>query len=65
MTKKNELGELLATIERLRKEKYPELSENLVAQIIELEDQLLDERTLVRTRIEKLVDAELSEGRED
>lgn len=65
MTTKNELVELLVTVERLRKEKYPELPEGLVAQIIRLEDQYFDERTLVQRNIERLIDNQVSQGIEE
>lgn len=59
---RNDLKELLDVVERLRNERYPTLSADLVAQILVLEDQYFEERDLARRAVERLVDEHLKQG---
>ena len=55
-------AELLATLEELRSQKHPDLSNTLVAQILEIEAYYLENQSEASKRIIRLVDTYL-EGR--
>ena len=57
-----DISDMLEMIELLRKEKYPDLQSELVLEIVRLEDKFIDNRSEVKNRIEKSVDAICQQG---
>jgi len=57
MTPTNDLRD---TIQRLRQEKYPDLPENLVAEIIATEEDCQENRQEAIRRIRELIEAHLN-----
>ena len=53
----NNLEELLKTIEKIREEKYPHISKDLIEQIISAEFEHQDNRTVASQKVSDIVTA--------
>ena len=60
MTKRSDLGELFATINKLRNDLSMFIPQEIVEQIIMLEDKFFDERPSAQREIEKIIDGYLT-----
>lgn len=58
---RNNLEELLSVLEEIRKEKYPEISSELINQIVQTQYDNQDKRLEARTQTNKIVAEFLSE----
>ena len=52
-------GDLLETLEEIRQQSFPDLAADLVAQILELEAEHVEDRGPAPRRVESLIDAAL------
>ena len=56
--------QLLSTVEALRASEYPELDAGLVAEVLMLEQQRLDQRSgVLHVQLERIIDAFLRKGK--
>ena len=56
--------QLLTTVEALRASEYPELDAGLVAEVLMLEQQRLDQRSgVLHVQLERIIDAFLRKGK--
>ena len=55
--------QLLSTVEALRASDYPELDAALVAEVLILEQQRLNQRSTVHVQLERIIDAFLRKGK--
>lgn len=56
MTSKVEVTELIGVLEKIRQEKYPDVPEQLIKDIVENEFEMQDDRTQARKVTKRLID---------
>jgi ABC-type histidine transport system ATPase subunit len=56
-----ETADLLATVEEVRKERYPDLDPELVSEILQVQHQFAEDHTEARKRTEQIVNRWVSQ----
>ncbi|WP_299237221.1 hypothetical protein [Natronomonas sp.] len=54
--------ELMAALESIRQEEFPEIPADLVEEIIRIEEETLEEREKTQSRISEVVESQLEDG---
>lgn len=57
----DELEDLVTTLEEIREEKYPEIPDGLVRQIVEIEFDSIDERSQAQSQVRDVIESHLEE----